>query len=133
MSPTSPADSAALRDPMSGRMIAPGWAESGLPVDTASPPGMSYDDLRRPRRHPVIARPFHAWERRLASVDTNRVVRPFEWGLDWMELDQTPAIPSSAHQGLDGARHGVERRVLHGAADPDFERERRPCFASPAR
>ena len=27
---------------------------------------------------------FHAWERRLASVTKNRVVRPFEWGLDWI-------------------------------------------------
>ena len=27
---------------------------------------------------------FHSWERRLASVTTDRVVRPFEWGLDWM-------------------------------------------------
>jgi hypothetical protein len=27
---------------------------------------------------------FHAWERRLASVTTDRVVRPFEWGLDWI-------------------------------------------------
>jgi rhodanese-related sulfurtransferase len=36
---------AGARDPMSGRMISPGWAESGLPVDMASPPGMSYDDL----------------------------------------------------------------------------------------
>ena len=34
----------------------------------------------------MIARSFHAWERRLASVDTNRVVRPFEWGLDWLDL-----------------------------------------------
>jgi hypothetical protein len=30
---------------------------------------------------------FHAWERRLASVTTDRVVRPFEWGLDWMADD----------------------------------------------
>jgi hypothetical protein len=35
----------------------------------------------------VIARGFHAWERRLASVDTNRTVRPFDWGLDWLDLD----------------------------------------------
>ena len=38
---------------------------------------------------------FHAWERRLASVTTDRVVRPFEWGLDWMPQngrpDQAPA------------------------------------------
>ncbi|MBM3818239.1 MAG: abhydrolase domain-containing 18 [Acidimicrobiia bacterium] len=27
---------------------------------------------------------FHTWERRLASVTTDRVVRPFEWGLDWL-------------------------------------------------
>ena len=34
----------------------------------------------------MIARLFHAWEQRLASVDTNRVVRPFDWGLEWLEL-----------------------------------------------
>ena len=27
---------------------------------------------------------FHRWERKLASVDNNRVVRPFEWGVDWI-------------------------------------------------
>jgi hypothetical protein len=32
----------------------------------------------------MIASLFHAWERRLASVTTNRVVRPFDWGLDWI-------------------------------------------------
>ena len=30
---------------------------------------------------------FHAWERRLASVTTDRVVRPFEWGLEWISQD----------------------------------------------
>ena len=35
----------------------------------------------------MITRGFHAWERRLASVDQNRVVRPFEWGLEWLGLD----------------------------------------------
>ena len=33
---------------------------------------------------------FHAWERRLASVTTDRVVRPFEWGLDWLSREHTP-------------------------------------------
>ena len=32
----------------------------------------------------MIGRFFHAWERRLAAATTNRVVRPFEWGLDWV-------------------------------------------------
>ena len=32
----------------------------------------------------MLARFFHAWEHRLASVTKDRVVRPFEWGLDWI-------------------------------------------------
>jgi dienelactone hydrolase len=47
---------------------------------------------------------FHAWERRLASVTTDRVVRPFDWGLDW--------IPHNAHRvapdGAGPAAAGVE-------------------------
>src|SRR5262245_26555679 len=31
----------------------------------------------------------HAWERRLAAATTDRVVRPFEWGLEW--------IPENGH------------------------------------
>jgi hypothetical protein len=33
---------------------------------------------------------FHAWERRLASVAKDRVVRPFEWGLDWIPTNGHP-------------------------------------------
>lgn len=29
---------------------------------------------------------FHAWERHLASVTKDRVVRPFEWGEEWMDV-----------------------------------------------
>ncbi len=32
----------------------------------------------------VIERLFHDWERRLVAATTDRVVRPFEWGLDWI-------------------------------------------------
>jgi len=39
----------------------------------------------------VLAAFFHAWERRLASVSKDRVVRPFEWGLDWLS-------PNGHHQ-----------------------------------
>ena len=35
----------------------------------------------------MIASIFHAWERRLASVTKDRLVRPFEWGLDWIEAN----------------------------------------------
>jgi dienelactone hydrolase len=38
----------------------------------------------------MISRFFHRWEQRLADVSrTERVVRPFEWGLDW--------LPSNGH------------------------------------
>src|SRR5690606_26104884 len=33
----------------------------------------------------MIGSLFDIWERRLASVDTTRVVRPFEWGVDWID------------------------------------------------
>src|SRR6266403_1156808 len=33
---------------------------------------------------------MHSWERRLVAVTKDRVVRPFEWGLDW--------IPQNGHQ-----------------------------------
>ncbi|OFW13358.1 MAG: hypothetical protein A3F70_00365 [Acidobacteria bacterium RIFCSPLOWO2_12_FULL_67_14] len=43
----------------------------------------------------MIAPLFHAWERRLASISTDRIVRPFDWGLDWIpqngHMSQTPA------------------------------------------
>ena len=37
---------------------------------------------------------FHAWERRLASVTTDRVVRPFEWGLEWIGQNGDRPAPS---------------------------------------
>jgi len=44
----------------------------------------------------VIARAFHRWERRLASAATDRVVRPFEWGLEWLADQQLPSGEPSA-------------------------------------
>ena len=36
----------------------------------------------------MLTRFFHAWERRLADATSNRVVRPFEWGVDWIAADE---------------------------------------------
>lgn len=33
----------------------------------------------------MLARAFHRWERRLASTDNNRIVRPFDWGAEWID------------------------------------------------
>lgn len=44
----------------------------------------------------MIARAFHAWERRLASIDQNRIVRPFAWGLDWLGVEGDHPDPPAA-------------------------------------
>jgi len=44
----------------------------------------------------MITRLFHAWEHRLASVATHRVVRPFEWGVDWLPVNGTDALAADA-------------------------------------
>jgi hypothetical protein len=39
---------------------------------------------------------FHRWERRLASVDRNRVVRPFDWGVDWIPVAERDRVDHDA-------------------------------------
>ena len=53
----------------------------------------------------MLAPFFHAWEHRLASVSTDRVVRPFDWGLDWILQDgRTPsgAAPTALDHDVAG-------------------------------
>jgi dienelactone hydrolase len=35
----------------------------------------------------VLSLVFHQWERRLAAAARDRVIRPFEWGADWLHDD----------------------------------------------
>ncbi len=45
----------------------------------------------------MLARFFSTWERRLYSRTPDRVVRPFEWGLDWIGANgHAPAVPPDA-------------------------------------
>lgn len=63
----------------------------------------------------MIARIFHGWEQRLADVSRDeRVVRPFEWGVDWIDLGQ----PEAAAVGAVGATLQGRPRPAH-AADPE--------------
>jgi hypothetical protein len=49
---------------------------------------------------------FHAWERRLASVTKDRVVRPFDWGLEWLPQNgHRPEAPPA--DVMDGWVSGV--------------------------
>ena len=40
----------------------------------------------------MLSRIIYRWERSLASADNNRVVRPFEWGADWLAEGGAAAI-----------------------------------------
>jgi hypothetical protein len=66
----------------------------------------------------VIGRAFHNWERRLASVDTNRRVRPFAWGLDWIGLDGTANGDDPASTLAEFAAATVERSDEFFSAPP---------------
>jgi hypothetical protein len=70
----------------------------------------------------VITRGFHLWERRLASVDTNRVVRPFEWGLDWLDLESTRDAPGFHLSAWAREATRLSDRFFETAATADFER-----------
>jgi hypothetical protein len=38
---------------------------------------------------------FHSWERRIHAATPDRVVRPFEWGLDWLDLPADAGSPDT--------------------------------------
>src|SRR5436853_643484 len=44
---------------------------------------------------------FHAWERRLADVTTGRVVRPFDWGLEWIPQNVSSSLPLPCVTGTE--------------------------------
>jgi hypothetical protein len=43
----------------------------------------------------LISQFFHRWERQLASVDQNRLVRPFDWGAEWIPDHERARIEHS--------------------------------------
>src|SRR5664279_4100135 len=45
----------------------------------------------------LYARWMDRWERKLATRDTNRVVRPFEWGTEWLHGIGYPSCPADAN------------------------------------
>jgi hypothetical protein len=69
----------------------------------------------------VIVSAFHAWERRLASVDTNRVVRPFDWGLDWLGLDD--ASPDAGGRVREWSRRVMADTDAFYDLEPDDKYE----------
>jgi dienelactone hydrolase len=52
----------------------------------------------------MLSRWFHAWEHRLASVTKDRVVRPFELGVDWLPAGSS----DGGHSDEESVRRWVE-------------------------
>jgi hypothetical protein len=62
------------------------------------------------------ARWIDRWERKLATRDTNRVVRPFEWGTDWLS---EIGFPHCAAETNGNAQTCVAEFVSGALADSD--------------
>ena len=62
------------------------------------------------------ARWIDRWERRLASRDTNRVVRPFQWGTEWLARIGFPDCPADANGNSAAC---LSRFVAEALADSD--------------
>ena len=71
---------------------------------------------------------FHPWERRLADVSKDRVVRPFEWGLDWMPPGGQRRTPGDASSTR---RPGVRRIRPCRLATPGSRRRPTTTTRSP--
>ncbi len=69
----------------------------------------------------MVSRLFYRWERRLASVDNNRVVRPFTWGEDWVASNGDSAGASADARVRDYVRRALEDPDAYFAVDPARE------------
>ena len=64
----------------------------------------------------LLAPLFHSWERRIHAATPDRVVRPFEWGLDWLGL---PAETPDPQRALDRfVDHAMVDTAAFYAVDP---------------
>jgi hypothetical protein len=85
----------------------------------------------------LYARWLDRWETRLATADRNRVVRPLEWGLDWLGIAQNGCPAADLSRFVDEAVSGSDeffsyRPVVDYHLDGRFLRFTSP-IASPHR
>jgi hypothetical protein len=82
----------------------------------------------------MLPRIFYRWETRLSERDTNRTVRPFEWGLDFIAKDPPEKDPKSFL--IEYAERAVRESDLYHAFEPvaDYSLDDgRLTFTSPLR
>ena len=90
----------------------------------------------------IYARWMEEWEYKLATRDTNRVVRSFDWGGDWLHSLEFPEFPADANGNTAAA---LSRFVSEALADSDrffsyspvkdyhLDEENRLTFTSPVK
>ena len=67
----------------------------------------------------MLQRIFHAWEHRLASATKDRVVRPFDWGTEWLSSDHLPGRINGTGPTYDSPR----ATPWAGQPAPDLRRD----------
>ena len=72
----------------------------------------------------MISRIFHRWERRLSAAAQNRVVRPFDWGLDWLHDDGGQGFSSGI---ADNPAERLAEWASHRVANSDEFFALEPC------
>lgn len=68
----------------------------------------------------VLSHFFHEWERRLVAVTTDRVVRPFEWGIDWLPGADRTASPVNAFRAWAAGATADSERFYAAPRTDDF-------------
>ena len=67
----------------------------------------------------LYARWMFAWETGLTTRDTNRIVRPLDWGFDWLPPAATSPASAPSPSGTASSSSNVRE---HGPADDDLAR-----------
>src|SRR5580704_1369479 len=80
----------------------------------------------------LYAKWMYAWETALTTRDTNRIVRPLEWGFDWLEDFSPMAVAAAPHLSDYERMSAVNADIVARAAEfysyttpTDFRLERR--------
>ncbi|HEY0264178.1 MAG TPA: alpha/beta hydrolase family protein [Granulicella sp.] len=64
----------------------------------------------------LYAKWMFAWETALTTRDTNRIVRPLEWGFDWIP-DFAPAVEPTGHDEAIAAMMAVNEEIARRSED----------------
>jgi hypothetical protein len=80
----------------------------------------------------MYSRWISRWEDQLANRDTNRVVRPFEWGFDWLDIPPPNGRPANDIEEYAARTVAGSEEFFSYQAPGDYRLEGSTlCFSSP--